>query len=119
MKLIDTDALVAEIEKLMDGLSDFLPDASKVENGTITISEACKLDKYIALESFRNYIDTFEVKEVDLKEEIEKIWKPRFSLGWDDKSLLSISYKGFEVIAKHFFELGIQVSNKAQKGEKI
>ena len=105
---ISKSALVAEIEKRTDELYSLLPNASKVENGMITISEACNTGKYTALESFKDYVDTLEVKEVDLKEEIDKIWKPRFSLGWDDKSLLSISYKGFEVVAKHFFELGLQ-----------
>ena len=63
--LIDKDALVAEIERRIDDLYDFLPDASKVENGTITISDACNTGKYTALESFRNYIDTIEVKDVN------------------------------------------------------
>ena len=64
------------------------------------------------VKSILSFINTIEVKEeVDLKEEIDKIWKPRFSLGWDDKSLLSVSYKGFESIAKHFFELGLNASN--------
>ena len=63
--LIDKDALVTEIERRIDDLYDYLPDASKVENGTITISEAANTGKYTALESFRDYIDTLEVKEVD------------------------------------------------------
>ena len=67
---ISKDALVAEMERRIDDLYDFLPDASKVENGTITISEACNTGKYTALESFRNYIDTLEVKEVDLEKEV-------------------------------------------------
>ena len=71
---ISKDALVAEIEKLTDDLYGFLPDASKVENGTITISEACNTGKYTALDSFRNYINTIEVKEANeaLRTEYEK-----------------------------------------------
>jgi len=61
-----------------------------------------------ALVCLRNFIENLEVKDVDLEKEIDKIWKPRFSLGWDDKSLLSISYKGFGIIARHFFELGLR-----------
>lgn len=67
MKLIDKFALVAEIEKRLDELYELLPDASKVENGSITTSEACNTGKYTALESFRRFIDTIEVKEVDLE----------------------------------------------------
>ena len=64
MKLIDKDALVAEIERRLEELYKFLPDASKVENGTITISEACNTGKYTALETFKDYIDSLEVKEM-------------------------------------------------------
>ena len=62
---IDKDAVLAEIERRTDELYDLLPDASKVENGTITVSEACNTGKYTALESFRKFIDTLEVKEVE------------------------------------------------------
>lgn len=63
MKLIDKSAIVAEIEKRLDELYDLLPDARNVEYGTITISEACNTGKYTALESFKDYIDTLEVKD--------------------------------------------------------
>ena len=64
---IDKDALVAEIERRTDELWELLPDASKVENGSITTSEACNTGKYTALESFGRFLDTLEVKE--MKEE--------------------------------------------------
>ena len=64
-KYISKSALVAEIERRTDELYDFLPDASKVENGSITMSEACNTGKYTVLESFRRFIDTLEVKEVN------------------------------------------------------
>lgn len=49
----------------------------------------------------------------DLEKEIDKIWNPRFNLGWDEKSLLSMNHEGFTTIAKYFYELGL----KSQKGE--
>lgn len=61
---IDKDALVAEIERRTDELWELLPDASKVENGSITTSEACNTGKYTALESFGRFINTLEVREV-------------------------------------------------------
>ena len=64
--LIDKDTLIAEIEKRTDELWELLPDASKVENGSITTSEACNTGKYTALESLGGFIDTLEVKEMDL-----------------------------------------------------
>lgn len=66
---ISKSALVEEIEKRLDELYDLLPDASKVENGSITTSEACNTGKYTALESFRRFINTLEVKEVDEQKE--------------------------------------------------
>ena len=80
MKFIPLDAVLAEIERRIDELYDLLPDASKVENGSITMSEACNTGKYTALESFRRFINTLEVKEVDLEKELdsfiehEKAW---------------------------------------------
>jgi len=59
------------------------------------------------------YKENVEVKGMDLEEEIDNIWNPRFNLGWDEKSLLSMNHEGFTTVAKHFFELGL----KAQKGE--
>lgn len=70
----------------------------------------------IALQTYRellSFIDTLEVKEVDLEKEIDNIWNPRFNFGWDEKSLLSMNHEGFTTIAKHFFKLGF----KALKGE--
>ncbi len=56
-----------------------------------------------ALVSLRDFIDTLEVKEVDF----EKEWK----------EFLKDGDVGFKEIARHFFELGMQISNKAQKRE--
>ena len=105
---ISKDALVAEIERKIDKLYDLLPDASKVENGSTTISEVCNIGKYTALESFRRFVNTLEVKEVDLETEIIK---------WEESFGHCHASMGYKETAKHFFELGIAVSNKAQKGE--
>ena len=91
MKLIDKDALVAEIEKRLDELYNLLPDASKVENGTITISEACNTGKYTALESFKIYIDTLEVKEV----QEEPVSKPNEQLA---ENYLAMFDKKFPIL---------------------
>jgi hypothetical protein len=49
------------------------------------------------------------VKEVDLEKEIFFQW-PKFCLNGKDKD-------SFIKVAKHFFELGLSVNNKTQKGE--
>ena len=56
-------------------------------------------------EDLLSFLDTLEVKEVDLEKEIEKSLKRH--------SMLAVGKKDFTDIAKHFFELGL-----AQKGEK-
>jgi hypothetical protein len=56
---------------------------------------------------FLSFINTLEVKEVDLQSEIDRVWDNTSDNFSED------GWKEFEDIAKHFFELGI----KAQKGE--
>lgn len=102
---IPKSALVAEIESRLDELYDLLPNASKVENGSITTSEACNTGKYTALESFRRFINTLEVKEVDLEKEINRELETR----WRGEYLYT---KKFRESAKHFFELGLKAKNR-------
>ena len=84
MKLIDKDALVAEIEKRLEKVGHSNPAA------------------YMEHRRLLDFIDTLEVKEVDLEKELntylEKVKKT-------DEDIM------FGDFAKHFFELGL----KAQK----
>ena len=86
---INKGALVAEIERLKCNLCpDFYQynyDAAKVE----------------LLEKIENFIDTLEVKEVDLEKELRD-----FVVGDIDDYDMGL--------AKHFYELGLKA---AQKGE--
>ena len=93
MKLIDKDALVAEIEKLKLCTMD--------EHMNYYSAEA--QGEYNALSKLESFIDTLEVKEVDLDEEIEKCLKQH--------SMLAVGKKDFTDIAKHFFELGLRAIN--------
>lgn len=106
---IDKSALVAEIESLENTYKK-CPTRNSYEDGL-------KDGRLIGYKDALHKINILEVKEVDLEKEIGNVWNPHFNLGWDDNSLVSINHKSFESIAKHFFELGMQVSNKAQKGE--
>ena len=83
---ISKDALVAKIEQRRD---------KHFNSGGSPSSEYCYEDDEIL-----SIIDTLEVKEVDLENEINNIWNPRFNLGWDEKSLLSMNHEGFASIAK-------------------
>lgn len=99
---IDKDALAAEIERLTKS-----PILYKSENVETRIN---------VLEYLLSFINTIEVKEVDLEKVIEEYFK-----GWTDdydNGGAACHYQYVQVndckaIAKHFFELGL----KAQKGE--
>ena len=114
-KYIPLEPLLAEIDRKLRFCNNWIEGDKRRQTRTTVVSSSYykMLGSKHTCESILDAINALEVKEVDLKEEIDKIWKPRFSLGWDKKSLLSISYEGFEIIAKNFFELGL----KAQKGE--
>lgn len=105
MKLIDKDALVAEIERLrkIQPADEFQP------------KEQNKIDwlagKEFAIITLQMFLDNLESKEVDLEKEIDNIWNPRFNLGWDEKSLLGMNHEGFATIAEHFFQLGLKAQH--------
>ena len=64
----------------------------------------------VHLKGLLSFINTLEVKEVDLEKEI--------ALVKGDYEQVDVAWNSdFDFIAKHFFELGMQVSNKTQKGE--
>lgn len=106
---IPKSVLVAEIEKriktnkeCMLGLRNLDYYQGKVDTLNDTIS----------------FLNTLEVKEVDLEKELGILDNAYFEFN-------GVMVKGtaiveeMKVIARHFFELGMAVSNKAQKGEKV
>ena len=86
---IDKDATVAEINRLI---------AELVEKGEGTMFEKGRIS---AFEDAKLFLDTLEVKEVDLEKEINRI---------DDS--VPCRKEDIEYIAKHFFELGIKAAQK-------
>jgi hypothetical protein len=111
MKLIDKDAVVAEIEKLQLCTMD--------EHMNYYSAEA--QGEYNALSKLESFLDTLEVKEVDLDKEIEQSF---IDLDYhldaynrvEDYVGENIDMVEYKRIAKHFYELGLKV---AQKGEKV
>ena len=101
---IDKSALVAEIERLY-----------KAHSGKHGCDEVG-----LNLEYLKDFLDTLEVKDVDLDSERRKYLTEHFNV-YEDGILQSkrsnLPLDTYDVIklAKHFFELGI----KAQKGEKV
>jgi hypothetical protein len=112
---INKDALMAEIEKRLDELWDLLPNASDVVKDNYTKDEANITGKYTALESFSKFLDTLEVKEVDLDEAARK-WEDNVYLekGWQDE--YGTPHAPFSEIGNAFRE-GAKFMIKAQKGE--
>ena len=92
MKLIDKDALVAEIYKL-----------KKSHDNWSCMGKSFHRD----YETLLSFIDTIDMKEVDLEKELDSMITPELKF---HKALPSL----FDV-AKHFFELGLKV----QKGEEV
>ena len=125
MELIDKADLVVRVEKLQSEIAEekkLHGDNSMWYNG---INHGFNLVKDI--------LDTLEVKEVDLEEELESFayTLPHSAIGdgkhlgkFDDPKVKEARKNGWshlwrynyvKEIAKHFFELGL----KAQKGEEI
>ena len=65
-----------------------------------------------ALDDLLSFLSSLEsekpMDQDELEKEIDRMWNPRFNLGWDDNSLLSINHKSFEAIARHFAEWGAE-----------
>lgn len=60
-----------------------------------------------------NFLDSIEVKVVDLEKETKKWWKEQLHLN-PENQLWMDAHQSI-AFAKHFFELGV----KAQKGDKL
>lgn len=106
--LIDKDTLVAEIKKIKDEIGIGL-NAYEMgeENGK---AEMCDM--------FLSFIDTLEVKEVDLEKELDKFYgmyrdKNGVTHDMQDNEICLDWKEGCNVLfiiefAKHFFELGLK-----------
>ena len=103
MKLIDKDALVAEIER-------------RVTEGEEVAKEFPSSAIMGLIQAYKNtlsYIDTLEVEEVDM----DKTFNDEYSKFSNDTDAMDYAFPidiaDFKDFAKHFFELGL----RAQKGE--
>ena len=102
MKLIDKDSVIAEIEskrKYAKTLGDNAINGS-MQQFYDGIKQGCV--------DILSFLNTLEVKEVDLEKEMKN---------WIENNQDTAGFYNNAEFAKHFFELGMQVSNKAQKGE--
>lgn len=103
MKLIDKAAVVAEIENTIADETESIKSFERSKN----VSEVQRSNARISvLEYVRSLLDTLEVKEVDLENEITSYILDNTSNGYFRADTNDI--------AEHFFELGLKV----QKGEQ-
>jgi len=108
--LIDKDALVAEIDNILEYADEHW-------------DTDCAIGAKRFASKLQDAIDTLEVKEVDLEKEIENLIEKEKAFVTDNREVKYYNGDSFnhiyelEFIAKHFFELGMAASIKAQKGE--
>lgn len=130
MKLIDKASLVAEIEKRIN-FNEKLNAHSRLDECNAILSFIDTLEVKEISDEYDGFLgkelkmvddeierlEKLKVKEVDLEKETKKWWKEYLHL--DTKNQLWMDAHQSIVFAKYFFELGMQISNKAQKGENI
>lgn len=99
MNLIDKDALVAEIERRLDDHKDEYKRSGDIY-ASVLIEE---------VEDILSFINTLEVKEVDLEKELES-WRHNHFNGKRDKEAVGEYLKRVSQLdlAKHFFALGLK-----------
>lgn len=103
---IDKDAVVAEIERLILNGQTELKESEERKDYESYVALAERIATCINVLSF---LDTLEVKEVNLDREIRRYRMRNSIIQHREESL----YDYMANVAKHFFELGL----KAQKGE--
>jgi hypothetical protein len=96
---IDKAALVTEIERKIEAHKETL------KNCDSSISEMVLKSSMSAYQNLLHFLDTIEVKEVDIEKEWEEYFKDR-----GDVATVNIKH-----LAKYFFELGIRASNPIHK----
>ena len=106
MELIDKAAVVAEIERQIK----LFGSENYKGSDRLTVEE-----RLFTLNSIKEFIETLEVKEVDLNEEIVDYINSHFHIRYDEtleRGNDPLTTMDFDEIAKHFFELGIKSSKE-------
>ena len=108
---IDKDALVAEIQRWIELLTN-----EKNQEGISQIDKLSLGGRIAELQEVKSFIDTLEVKEVDLEKEIKEDWLFADKTEVDCLESMCLTEDMFVSLAKKYFELGLKV---AQKGEEV
>ena len=105
MKLIDKDALVAEIERKKE------EEVNYDDNSKDFASYADHI-YYSALDSMQDFINTLEVKEVDLEKEIEEHVVDMPMSEFTHESEVDDFWDWARKEFRHFFELGLKAKQE-------
>lgn len=97
---IDKAALVAEIEKRIGNCAKQREDMLNVQCHTLADDASARMGE---LNCIKDFLDTLEVKEVDLEKEVAN-WKIAHQVYGMDET--------FYDVAKHFFELGLKAKQQ-------
>ena len=120
MKLIDKDALVAEIENRIKELQNLHKEN---EEKLDSIQKAAILLCIDECKVILSFLDTLEVKEVDLEKIINdyfKDWKFDEELDIMVKpNNYSVTFDDIKEVAKHFFELGLKIRIDKELVEEV
>lgn len=108
MKLIDKDALVAEIERRIKHYNESVKEFGDEGYNDNVLMEQCKAN---TCEHILSFIETLEVREVDLEKELND-WRHNHFHGRRDKDANGEWLERISQLelAKHFFELGLNIS---------
>lgn len=101
MKLIDKEILLLKIDSKIE-------EAQKVFNVVPSSVIGGMIEGYTRT---KKIINSLEVKDVDLEEEIKEEYLKRRCYGGRDNMLVILNEPEFNTIAKHFFELGLSANN--------
>lgn len=109
MKLIPKDALVAEIERRLHFDNNWIEGDKRRQMHTNGVSTAYyrRIGSKHACESILDFVNTLEVKEVDLDEYYHKFLEKE----WFGNGCVRTVSEMMAFTAKHFFELGLVTSN--------
>jgi len=104
-------------------MEQYIPKSAVVAQANIEIT-GCRLaaqqgiltefgkGKLEALEGIVDFLNTLEVKEVDLEKEIKEEYLKRRCYGGRDNMFVVLNEPQFNNIAVHFFELGLKAKDK-------
>ena len=102
MKLIDKDAVEAELKRRVEAIKKAFAEPGILSGVDRTYANA----QYDAFKSLLTFLDTLEVKEVDLEKEIEAHIDECLDVKFPTTNIELIK-KDVEYTARKFFELGL------------